>query len=250
MSHLSPFRKLVIGTSLCLSAVMLSATQASAFTYKFGGTSASSNTTATGASASVDINFADLGNGQVKLNLGFLNTTGTLATGTFGAGATDARLNGIALDLFDNITIASHSFDGKLSTLFTNFAYSPFSNSVGNFSVGFGDNNQFEGGKAKDGLAVGETSFATLVLNSNKNAADLENQFRLALTANTLNIAARFQAVNAGAGSDKLLGGSIDDPFTPPTPTEVPEPAAIAGLGHLAACLKRRRPALAKTLSA
>lgn len=228
---------------------MLSATQASAFTYKFGSTSTSSNATATGASASVDFNFSDLGNGQVKLDLGFLNTTGTLPAGSFGAGATDARLNGIALDLFDNVTLASHSFNGKLSTLFTNLSYSPFSNRVGNFSIGFGDNGQFEGGKAKDGLAVGETSFATLILNSNQNAANLENQFRLALSSETLNIAARFQAVNAGAGSDKLLGGGIDDPFNPPEPTEVPEPAAIAGLGILAAYIKRRQTALAIALS-
>lgn len=249
MSNLSRLRTLAVSAVLCLGTVALSATQASAFTYRFGSTSTSSNSTATGASASVEFDFVDLSNGQVQLNLGFLNTTGT--SGLFGDGATDARLNGIAFDLFDDVTVASHSFNGKLSTLFTNFSYSPFSNRVGNFSIGFGDNNQFEGGKAKDGLAVGETSFATLVLNSNKNAAGLQNQFRLALTAETLNIAARFQAVNAGAGSDKLLGGSVENPFEPPQPTEVPEPAALAGLVVLAGYLKHRRQlASANTASA
>ncbi|MGB3294922.1 MAG: hypothetical protein WBB01_18215, partial [Phormidesmis sp.] len=225
MSNFSIFQNIAIGAGITLSALVLTATQASAFTYSLGSTSQSTNSIATGASASVDFDFFDTGkSGQVELRLKFANTTGTLSTGAFGAGATSAKLTGIAFDLFDDISIAgSPSTDGKLGTFLTNIGFSGVSNKVGNFSIGFADGKNFLGGNANGALKVGETSLATLVLNSSKTAADLESQFQQALASEKLNIAARFMQVNAGAGSDKLWGGTVSRPIIPPAPV-VPSP--------------------------
>ena len=224
----SIFQNIAIGAGVTLSALMMTATQASAFTYALGSASQSTNSTATGASASVDFDFFDTSKaGQVELRLKFANTTGTLSTGTFGSGATDAKLTGIAFDLFDDISIAgSPSLNGKLGSFLTNVNFSGVSNKVGNFSVGFADGKNFLGGNANGALKVGETSFATLLLNSNKNAADLQNQFQLALASEKLNIAARFMQVDAGAGSDKLWGGTVSNPIAP-TPSVPPTPPTL-----------------------
>jgi hypothetical protein len=220
---------------MTLGLLVLSATQASAFTYTFGDASRSSNSTATGAAATVNFDFIDLGNDQVQLNLEFLNTTGQ---STFGAGATSSALTGIAFDIFDDISVASHNLNGNLDTLLSDVALNPF----GNFDIGFADNNNFAGGNANGAVDTGENSLATLVLNRSADADTLRERFRRGFSSAELNLAARFQQVNAGAGSDKLLGGSISDPFSPPEePREIPEPTAMGSLALLIGYLKLRR---------
>ncbi len=239
MSKPSFIQKAVLNLSVPIGLLALSATQASAFTYSFGGTSTSSNSTATGAAATVDFDFIDIGNSQVQLNLKFSNTTGQ---DTFGAGATSSALTGIAFDIFDDISVASYSLSGNLGTWLTDVKLEPFSNRVGNFDIGFADNNNFTGGNANNAVETGEFSLATLVFDASEGADALKDRFRQGLASETIYATARFQQVNAGAGSDKLLGGRINDPFGPvEEPKETPEPAAIGGLGLLIGYLKLRR---------
>ncbi len=232
------FQKIALKASITLGLLALSATQANAFTYTFGDASTSSNDTATGAAAAVDFDFVNLGNDQVQLNLDFLNTTGQ---NIFGAGATSSALTGIAFDIFDDISVASYSLNGNLDTWLSDVEFAPFTNTVGNFDIGFADNNNFTGGNANEAVDTGENSRATLVFNTSADADALRERFRQGFSSAELNIAARFQQVNAGAGSDKLLGGRISDPFSPPeAPREIPEPAAMGGLALLIGYLKLR----------
>ena len=60
-----------------------------------------------------------------------------------------------------------------------------------------------------------------------KTAAQFEAAMLAGFQGGTLNFGARFMQVNAGAGSDKLLGGTVTSDG-PPTPTAVPEPATLA----------------------
>ena len=239
---ISVLKKAAIGAAFTLATVALSAGRVSAFTYSFDASSTSSNTTATGASASVDFDFVDVGADLVQLNLTFKNTTGQLPGGTFGSGATSSKLTGVAFDLFNDVTFSPPTLNGALDTFITDIAFNPFSNSLGNFDIGFADNNNFLGGNANAALAEGEMSLATLVFNSSDNAAALESRFQTAFNAEALKIAARFQQVNAGAGSDKLLGGTVGGLMEPPVEAEdIPEPAALGGLGLLLGYLHRRK---------
>ncbi|MEL6160906.1 MAG: PEP-CTERM sorting domain-containing protein [Cyanobacteria bacterium J06554_11] len=247
MKPYSRMRGLVAGTLTTFGLLLVSATQAIAFTYSLDSTSHSSNATATGASATVDFNFTDIGTGKVQLDLDFVNTTGTLTSGSFGEGATSSKLTGIAFDIFSDITVESYTLTGKLDTFTTDVRFNPFSKQVGTFDIGFADNKKFVGGNPNGALASGESASATVVLHAPQNAVDLRERFRAAFESEGLNIAARFQAVNAGSGSDKLLGGTVD-PFNPP-PKDIPEPAVVSGLGLMLGFMKVRKKRSSKSSS-
>lgn len=99
-------------------ATILLPVSAQAFTYSFGNTSASSNTTATGASAFVDFQFTDIDTNTIQLDLTIKNTTGEAA---FGAGATTSKLTGFGFDLLDRLSVVDDSFSntGYLDTFLT-----------------------------------------------------------------------------------------------------------------------------------
>ncbi|MEP0855441.1 PEP-CTERM sorting domain-containing protein [Trichocoleus sp. DQ-U1] len=193
---------------IAITSSFLVPSSAQAFGISFGSTSQSSNNPATGASAFVDFSFIQEGN-NVRLGLDITNTTGQ---SIFGAGATQSKLTGVAFDLLEGLSVVSNSYIGSsfFPTLLQNVNFTPFSNQVGDFSVGVADNGNFEGGNANGALPQGGNTFVSFLLSgTNLVAATLESQFLAGFQNNTLQAAVRFQQVNAGAGSDKLLGGTI-----------------------------------------
>ncbi|MBD2069198.1 PEP-CTERM sorting domain-containing protein [Leptolyngbya sp. FACHB-671] len=230
-------------TTVGALAIALSASlPAQAFTFSFGSSSQSSNPQTTGASALLTFDFSEVvGNSNaIKVDLKIENTTGD---SIFGAGATTSKLTGIALDLLPGLTASSFVGDQYLDTFLTKVNFTPFSNSAGNFSIGIADNNNFEGGQATDALPQGATSQISFVVagfTPGKTAAELEADFFAAYSNSKdgIDIAARFQQVNAGEGSDKLLGGTPGDDDDEVT---VPEPATILGLSLIGSVFATRR---------
>ena len=89
-------------------------------------------------------------------------------------------------------------------------------------------------------MAQGGTNNVSLVYSGlgSESIESLRARYKTAVESESLNIAARFQQVNAGAGSDKLLGGSVvggsPDPAPDPDPVQTPEPGSLLGFGLLA----------------
>lgn len=219
-------------TATALSAV--TAASASALSLKFDSSSISSNSLASGAAGEVDMTFSDAG-GQVRVSAIVRNTTGMIS---FGAGATKGKLTGFGFDLLPGVAFAGTFTSGSfLDETLLNAAFNPF----GSLDLAFADNSNFLGGNPKKALPEGrQDSFAfALALGAFGDAAALEAAFQNAFASGTLDAGLRFQQVNAGAGSDKLL--------LAPQVSAVPLPAAglllAFGLGALA--LFRRRIARA-----
>lgn len=228
-----------------LAIALSTAVPAQAFTFSLGQGSQSSNDNGTpnaqptGASTLLTFDFSEIvGNpSAIKVDLQIKNTTGSPV---FGAGATESKLTGIALDLLPNLTASSFVGDQYFDTFLTNVSFSPY----GNFDIAVADNNNFLGGNANQALPQGATSQISFVLSGfapGKTAAELEAEFLSAYSnkSDSIDIAARFQQVNAGEGSDKLLGGTPgdddDDEVT------VPEPATVLGLSLIGGVFATRR---------
>lgn len=220
----------------------LSAGSAQAFSLVFGPNSTSSNSPATGASAQVDFALTDVGSDTVEIMLTLMNTTGQIPS--FGAGATTSKFTGFTFDLPMPVAFVAGSFmanlgggDGtEFDTIIEDVDFNPFSNSVGNFDIGVADNGNFEGGNANAALAQGQTDILKFrVSPSSVNGSSLYNALFNGFSDGSLNFAARFQQVNAGEGSDKLLGGDV---------IPVPLPAAgwllAVGLGGVGFLLRKR----------
>lgn len=216
--------KSVIGLAFVLSTSIANAT----IILNFDSTSASSNTPATGASARAELSFSDAA-GQVKIDFSFRNTTGELTA--FGAGATTSKLTGVGIDLISNTGVSGFVSGTSLDTLIPNASLPPY----GAFDIAIADNGNFLGGNANGALAEGQTDTASLILSgTGLSAVNLESAFLTGFSDKSLNFVARFQQVNAGAGSDKLFGGCIggsDQCGDPQPPTSVPEPVTLALLG-------------------
>jgi len=210
----------LLAAGVAITSSVLAPSSAQAFSISFGSTSTSSNSLATGASANVDFNFSQAGN-NVLLNLNLLNTTGQIPS--FGAKATQSTLMGITFDLVEGLNVVANSYVGSsfFSNLLSSVSFTPFSKSGGSFDVGIAHNGNFEGGNTHGGLTQGLSSSVSFLLSgTNLVANNLENAFLSGFQDGTLRIASRFQAVNAGAGSDKLLGGILK-------PTVVVPPAVV-----------------------
>ena len=230
----------------------LSILPAAAATVDFDATSRSTNATLTGASASFDFSFSDAAMADtIKLLLTATNTTGTT---TFGAGATMATLVAFGFDLVDGSKLVSTNRIGFPAANFKSFNGTgisgndkdgtPISGTDGTLDValGLGKANLNGGGDPKKGIQTGENGVFAFVIRTELTADQYDAAFKAGLTSKTITAAARFQAVNAGEGSDKLaFNGSFD------TPAPVPLPAAgfllIAGLGGLGAISRRCKAA-------
>jgi hypothetical protein len=245
----SLFPHILTAGGVILGSCFLTTIPAQAFIVQFGANSTSSNSPATGASANVEFTFSDLGAGLVGLDLTLTNTTGQISS--FGAGATEATLVGFGFDITDDIT--GGIYDPLLSPftqLYNDAApvtITPTNGATdegladlppfGTFEIGIrseGPGN-FTGGNPQDGITAGQSTNVFFQFNTLLDAAALETAFLDGLNDGTLEVATRFQQVNAGEGSDKLLGGDIID--TPP-PKSVPEPATLLGLAVIGGALK------------
>lgn len=209
------------------------------FTLDFNGqTSESSNTPATGASGTAKFEFSDLTGGGVGLDLTVTNTTGLLLSGTFGAGATESRLTQFYFDEIAGLSLSGSTLTGALDVLEEDVSFTPFSNSVGNFSIGICHRDNCQNGQPNSGLAAGESSMGMLTFNTTSTADVVASILMDAFENGGANAALRFQAVNAGAGSDKLLytGTNVS---TVPLPATLP--LLLGALGVLGFGVSRRR---------
>lgn len=207
------FSTLVGASTLAVGmALTTMAGSAQAFVVNFGPQSTSSNDPATGASASVDFSFSQSGT-DVLLELDITNTTGSPI---FGAGATTSKLTGIAFDLVEGTSYVNNSFvsAGFLDTIIQGADAQPF----GTLDIGIADNNNFNGGNANGALPEGFSTTVSFLIGEDLDVSVVENAFFTGFTSGDLGLVARFQQVNAGAGSDKLSGGEV-----------VPEPLTILG---------------------
>lgn len=233
-----------VGFALASSASL----PANAFSIAFGSTSKSSNTTATGASAKVDFSFSNINSTSVLLNLKLTNTTGQIPA--FGSKATQSTLVGFGFDILDNLKFSYSSLSSPFTKLYGDASLTtqrvegaadlqPF----GVFDAGIrsAGSGNFTGGNAQSGLTAGQSTDVSFTLKgTNLTAASVESEFLKQLQSGQLKVATRFQQVNAGAGSDKLLGGTITVAVKP-KPKRVPEPMTTTGLGLVAGVLLAAR---------
>jgi len=235
-------RTTAVAATLALSLAAISAPASAAVTMVWD--SPYGSTGNTGASASGLFTFSDV-SGNVLIDLVLTNTT----DGVGGLGASSATLVGVAFDL---PTFTSVTFDAA-GTTFTKFWTNVDAQPYGPFDVGASTpRNTFNGGNANSGLVALSTLGAIKFnVNTTLNAADFEAAFLAGHLVNGgLGATARFQQVNAGGGSDKVLGNIPPPPIVPPT--AVPEPATWAmmligffGLGGALRASRRRTAATA-----
>lgn len=259
------------------------ATPARAFTLGYNGYFGSTNDPATGASATVDFTFADLTGGGIGMTLVLTNTTGQAAMteGLLTDGATESEFLSVGFDwaggdlasllniqsytlgdpAFDELVYNDSSLTGgtSASTAIDGDGWGDVSLNDITFDIGLiTSGNLLSTSSPRDGLNAGESETVTFALapTSFANAAELEQWFVAGFVeGGYLTTAARFKAVdgtNIDGGSDKLLGGNLeeyfdyttpDEPDEPDEPTTVPEPGAAIALGLAAASawgLKRR----------
>lgn len=249
----------LLATSIALTSSLVSANAAQALTLNFDSTSTSTNDPATGASAQVDFDFVDVAGG-VQLDLTLLNTTGQ---SSFGAGATNSDFVAFGFDVSDSISSYTYDYlSSSFTRLFGDASLNPtvegdavISGAGGQniFDIGIRVPNAqgnptaggFQGGSPSGGLNPGESAQVSFFLNTSDNAQAVEQAFANLFNGQEFRAVARFQNVNAGGGSDKLLvnripNGDPDDNGD----VSVPEPGTLAGLaligGSLAAARRRK----------
>ncbi|MBD2355300.1 PEP-CTERM sorting domain-containing protein [Tolypothrix sp. FACHB-123] len=174
----------------------------------------------TGSTALLDFNFSQFAAQQVKLNLDITNTT----NGSTGLGATQSTLVGLAFDAdnFDpGAPVAFNNYDPGTSgftKLWVKGIDTPSLQPYGDFDVAISPPREsFNGGNAQDGLTAGQSTTVSFLFTTSLTANQLSDAVENGFINKAFRIAGRFQQVNAGGGSDKVLGGE-----------PVPEPATIA----------------------
>ncbi len=223
-------RQILLAAALALGLPF--AAQAATFTLDFGANSISSNTPATGASASIDWTFADSA-GDILVTLNITNTTGQTI---FGSGATSSVLTAFGFDLLSGYSYIVGSFVGGtyLDTLILGADAQPFDT----LDFAAADNSNYNGGNANGALPEPFSDTVSFKLDSTQNAAQAFAAFLAGFNQNGLDAAVRFQQVTGpndynGAESDKLL-------YVPPVPLPAAGWMLIAGLGGLAVAGRRR----------
>jgi len=216
---------LAAGAAIALSIAPIN--PAEAFTISLNPSNGSTENT--GSTALLDFNFVQDGN-NVKLNLGVQNTT----NGSAGLRATAATLVGIGFDLPS--FIKSFTYSAANSTFTKLYGDSKLNKSVvgsaalnpyGTFDVGIrsAGSGNFTGGNPQSGLTAGQSSLVSFLFSgTGLTASSVENSFLSGMRDKSLGIVGRFQQVNAGGGSDKVLGGVV-----PENSAAVPEPLTILG---------------------
>lgn len=222
-----------------------------ALTLTFDGLHGSINSLATGTSAQVDFLSIDRFYGTIQLDLTIENPTSgnylhdrhfTAEDEVETVGATQSRLIGFGLylansDLADIFNITRSSYTGN--SIFGNLLFDDDSidGSAANgtmagtsfndisFDLGFGNKSTLIGnGNSNSALGAGESTTVSLILDPTEalDASGVENYFLQGFENGDLIAAARFKAVNAGVGSDKLFGGTDEVPVFEPITAELP----------------------------
>ena len=220
--------------SALMSTAAPAASVLDAFTLTFGEGATSSNDPATGASGTATFSFLDE-MGQVRLSIDVANRTDSTS---IGAGATSGKLTGFAFDLLmGDASMGGFTNTGFLDTFLLGADFQPF----GTLDVAFANNDNFNGGNANGALPEGQSTTVSFLLGTAGDAMLTATRYETAFFAGELQAGLRFQQVDAGEGSDKLVYNPPTTPMTPPA--AVPLPAAgvllLAGLGGLAAARRR-----------
>ncbi len=215
---ISPSLALSAAVGMAIASSMLASNPAEAFTLSINPNNGSTENT--GASALLDFNFVQDGS-DVKLNLGIKNTT----DGTLGLQATQATLVGVGFDLPSLISNFTYNAGSSTFTkLYEDAALNPF----GTFDVGIrsdGSGN-FSGGNPTAGLTAGQSTMVSFLFSGrNLTASAVESSFLSGIKNGSLDVVGRFQQVNAGGGSDKVLGAVVDGGSS----AAVPEPLTVLG---------------------
>lgn len=217
----SPSLALSAAVGLAIASSMFASNPAQAFTLSIN--PANGSTENTGASALLNFNFVQDGS-NVKLNLGITNTT----NGSLGLGATQATLVGVGFDLPS--LIRNFTYNAGTSTftnLYQNAALQPY----GTFDVGIrsAGSGNFAGGNPQQGLTAGQsTTVSFLFSGTNLTASAVESAFKTGISNGSLDVVGRFQQVNAGGGSDKVIGGLLPESGGGNS-AAVPEPTTMLG---------------------
>ncbi|MBD2198200.1 MULTISPECIES: cistern family PEP-CTERM protein [Calothrix] len=193
------------------------------------------STEKTGASALLDFNFSQFADNQVKLNLDITNTT----DGTKGDfKATEATLVGLAFDAdnFDpGAPVGFNSYNPGTSgftKLWVKGIDTPSLPPYGDFDVAISPpRNTFAGGNPQDGLTAGQFTTVSFLFDTSLSADELSDALENGFLNQAFRIAGRFQQVNAGGGSDKVLGGIVKGGEPVPEPTTIA--ASLLALGGL-----------------
>ncbi|WP_017715342.1 PEP-CTERM sorting domain-containing protein [Kamptonema formosum] len=220
-----------LAAGMALASTALTAAPAQAFGLSIAPQYGSTENT--GATAKLDFNFVQQG-AQVLLNLDIKNTT----NGSAGLGATAATLVGVAFDL--PTIVSAYTFSAStynpgssgFTKTYTGVSIPGLTQNT--FSVGIrsAGSGNFVGGNPQAGLTAGQSSSVSFLLSgANLTAAGVESSFQSGFQGGSLQAAGRFQQVNAGGGSDKVLAGS----------DAVPEPTTLGGLALGGAILVRLR---------
>ncbi len=217
----SPSLALSAAVGLAIASSMFASNPAEAFTLSINPTNGSTENT--GASALLDFNFVQDGS-NVLLNLGIKNTT----NGSLGLGATQATLVGVGFDLPS--LIKNFTYNAGTSTftnLYQNAALQPY----GTFDVGIrsAGTGNFAGGNPTAGLKAGQSTMVSFLFSgSNLTARSVEDSFLNGIKSGSLEVVGRFQQVNAGGGSDKVIGGLLPESGGGNS-AAVPEPTTMLG---------------------
>ncbi|NEO25947.1 MAG: PEP-CTERM sorting domain-containing protein [Kamptonema sp. SIO4C4] len=249
----------------------LFAVPAHAFTLGYNGYFGSTNEPATGASATIDFNFTDIGD-EIQMEMILTNTTAQadMKDGLTTAGATESEFLsagfawsegdlGSFLDIqsydlgdpaFNELVYDDTSLKGgtSSSTAITGDGWGSVSLNDTTFDLGLITNRNLSSpGNPRDGLNAGESETVTfnLAKTNFKEASELEQWFKDGFVeGGYLTTAARFKDVNTRAGSDKLIGGNTEEYFNytrslneepvNDDPVEIPEPGTVLALGSFA----------------
>lgn len=223
------FATTAIAAGLAVASSALTATPAQAFGVtiapKYG------STENTGATASLDFKFADTLKG-VMMTLDIKNTT----NGSAGLGATSATLVGVAFDLLSDVKAFTYNPGSSAFTkTYNNVGIPGLTSETFTFGIRSAGTGNFVGGNPQQGLTAGQNTSVSFLLSGITNAATAETSFFKGFKDGSLQAAGRFQQVNAGGGSDKVMAGEA-----------VPEPTTIGGMllsGMMLAKFRNRKNA-------
>jgi hypothetical protein len=233
-----------VAAGFAIASTLTAVNPADAFTLSINPNNGSTENT--GSTALLDFNFVQDGN-NVKLNLDIKNTT----NGSAGLGATASTLVGVGLDLPSLISSFTYnSLNSAFTQTYSNVALNP----LGNFDYGIrsAGSGNFVGGNPQEGLTAGQSTLVSFLFSgTGLTAQSVESAFFNGFQNGSLQAVGRFQQVNAGGGSDKVLASLLTDSPSGGTTggaAGAPEPTTMLGASiaaGLVALRKRKKAAKA-----